>query len=134
LWLDVDKQEPEQRPWLSLLTHITRTILERAGSTHAIIRSAAASDPEIAALRLTHQEQRLDVQTEYARLLAEVGPLREGLTIDGTGECYLILASPELHHILTTERGWSRDRYEAWLHDALTAQLLPGDPTANKQA
>jgi hypothetical protein len=67
-------------------------------------------------LLLTHQEQRLDVQTEYARLLAEVGPLREGLTIDGAGECYLILASSELHHILRMERGWSRDRYEALFH------------------
>ena len=103
-WLDVVRQEPEQRPRLSLLTHLTRTVLERADSIHAISRNAA-SDSEIAALRLAHQEQRLEVQTEYARLLTEVGQLREGLTIDGAGESYWILASPELHHILTTERG-----------------------------
>lgn len=127
-WLDLVLREPEQRPRLRLLAHLTRTILERAGPIHAIMRSAAASDPEIADLRLTHQEQRLVVQTEYARLLAAVGPLREGLTVEEAGERYWILASPELHHILTTERGWSQDQYETWLHNVLAAQLLPCDP------
>ena len=73
------------------------------------------------------------VQTEFARLLAAVGPLREGLSVEEAGERYLILASPEVHHILTTERGWSQDRYEAWLRDALAVQLLPCDPTADQQ-
>lgn len=132
-WLDVVRREPQQRQRLRLLAHVTRTILEQAGPIHAIMRSAAASDPEIALLRLTHQEQRLVVQTEFARLLAAIGPLREGLSIEDAGERYWILASPEVHHILTTERGWSQDRYEAWLRDALAAQLLPCDPTADQQ-
>lgn len=134
IWLDHVRREPKQRPRLHLLAHLTRTILERAGPIHAIIRGAAASDAEIAALRLTHQEQRLVVQTEYAHLLAEAGPLREDLTVEAAGERYWIQASPELHHILTTERGWSQDRYEAWLYDALSVQLLPGEPTAYEQA
>ena len=130
-WLDVVRREPEQRQRLRLLAHVTRTLLERAGPIHAIIRNAAANDPEIAALRLTHQEQRLVVQTEFARLLAAVGPLRADLTVEEAGERYWILASPELHHILTTERSWSQDQYEAWLRDTLATQLLPCDPTAD---
>lgn len=132
-WLEVVRREPQQRQRLRLLAHLTRTILEQAGPIHAIMGSAAATDPEIAALRLTHQQQRLVVQTEFARLLAAVGPLREGLSIEEAGEHYWILASPEVHHILTTERGWSQDRYEAWLCDALAAQLLPPDPPADRQ-
>lgn len=132
-WLDRVRQEPGQRSRLRLLAHLTRTILERAGPIHAIIRSAAASDPELAALRLTHQEQRLVVQTEYARLLAEAGPLREDLTVGAAGERYWILSSPEIHHILTMEHGWSQDQYEAWLFDALATQVLPGNPPADKQ-
>jgi hypothetical protein len=96
------------------------------------MRNAAASDPEIAALVLTHQEQRLVVQTEYARLLKAVGPLREGLSVEQAGERFWILASHELHHILITERGWSQDQYEDWLCDALTVQLLPCDSTLDK--
>ena len=126
-WLVAVRQEPDQRWRLCLLAQATRTILERAGSIHAIIRSAAGSDPEMAALRLAHQEERLAAQTEFVRLVAAAGPLRDGLTVEEGGERYWILASPELHHILTTERGWSQDRYEAWLAEALTAQLVPCD-------
>jgi hypothetical protein len=33
----------------------------------------------------------------------------------------------ELQHIMVTEQGWSHDRHEAWLRDALEAVLLsPG--------
>ena len=71
---------------------------------------------------------------EYARLLAEAGPLREDLTVEAAGERYWILSSPEVHHILTTERAWSLDQYEDWLSDALATQLLPGNPTADEQA
>jgi hypothetical protein len=35
------------------------------------------------------------------------------------------LMSPEVHRILTVERGWSADRYEHWLATTLCAVLLP---------
>lgn len=127
-WVDDVRAEPDQRRRLSLLVRAAREILERASPVHAIIRSAAASDPEIAALRREHEERRLATQTEFVRLLAAAGPLREGLTVEDGGERYWILASPELHHTLTVERGWPQDRYEAWLADALAAQLLPCAP------
>ena len=38
------------------------------------------------------------------------------------------LASPELHTLLTRVRGWSRERYIAWLADTLAGALvLPRD-------
>jgi hypothetical protein len=32
--------------------------------------------------------------------------------------------SPELHRVLTVERGWDEQRYEQWLGDTLCATLL----------
>lgn len=61
-----------------MFAHLTRVILERAGPVHAIIRSAAATDPEVAELRRRHQELRLRAQIEFVRILAGAGPLREG--------------------------------------------------------
>jgi AcrR family transcriptional regulator len=130
-WIAKIRREPDQRQQVRLLAHTTRRILEYAGPLHAIIRSAAATEPELEALRLTHQEQRLAVQTEFVRILAAAGPLRQGLTVEKAGEIYWTLASPEVHHLLTTERGWSKDQYETWLRDALAAQLLPCDPHAS---
>jgi AcrR family transcriptional regulator len=118
-------QEPDQRRRLARLAHLTRTILERAGPVHAIIRTAAATDSDIAALRRRHQRDRLLGQREFVRLLAQAGPLRNGLTLDDAAYEYWIMATPEIHHILVSEQGWSNDRYEAWLRRSLEALLLP---------
>jgi hypothetical protein len=34
------------------------------------------------------------------------------------------LASPEVYRLLVLDRGWSGDRYEAWLRTILADQLL----------
>jgi hypothetical protein len=34
------------------------------------------------------------------------------------------LASPELYRLLVVDRAWPPDRYERWLADALSSQLL----------
>lgn len=120
------RAEPDQRKRVAMLAHLTRTILERAGPIHTVIRSAAATDPEVAALRLEQQAYRLKAQTDFVRVVAEAGPLRPGLTLKEGGYQYWILATPEIQHILVTEQGWSHDRYEDWLRRSLEALLLPG--------
>ena len=59
------------------------------------------------------------------RVLAEAGPLRNAMSAKEGGIHYWLLATPELQHILVAEQGWSHDRYEAWLREALEAVLLP---------
>ena len=39
----------------------------------------------------------------------------------------LTMMAPEVHRILTVQRGWSPDRYERWLARSLRALLLPLD-------
>jgi AcrR family transcriptional regulator len=119
------RAEPDLRRRVAMFAHLTRVILERAGPVHAIIRSAAATDPEVAELRRAQQQMRLRAQIEFVRILAEAGPLRDRLSIEEGGYQYWILATPELQHILVVEQGWSNDRYEAWLSAALAATLLP---------
>ena len=119
------RAEPNPHRRLALLAHLTRVVLERAGPVHAVIRSAAATDPEVAAIRQQQQALRLRGQTEFVRVLSEAGPLRDGLSIEEGGYHYWILATPELQHILVVEQGWSHDRYEEWLRTSLAAVLLP---------
>jgi AcrR family transcriptional regulator len=114
-----------QRERVDRLAKLSRTIIERAGPIHKIIRDAAATDPEAVALRDKHQQLRLKAQTEFVRTLLELGPLRRGMTLAEAADLYWTTSSPEVHHVLTMERGWSQDRYERWLADALGAVLLP---------
>lgn len=114
-----------QRERLDRLARLSRTILERAAPIHRIIRDAATSDPEAAGLRDKHQQDRLRAQTEFVRQLIELGPLRRGMSLEEGADLYWATASPEVHYVLTRERGWSADRYQVWLGDALGALLLP---------
>lgn len=113
-----------QRERLARLVTLTRTVLERAGPIHRIIREAAASDPEVRTLRAKHQADRLEGQTRFVETLTQLGPLRRGMSLAEGADIYWTTASPDVHDVLTRERGWSQDRYQSWLADALEALLL----------
>jgi ABC-type nitrate/sulfonate/bicarbonate transport system substrate-binding protein len=55
---------------------------------------------------------------------AEYGFLEEELTVEEAADTFSALASPELHHILTVDRGWSQRRYARWLQQTVKAALL----------
>jgi hypothetical protein len=45
-------------------------------------------------------------------------------TVDDALAVYLTLVLPEVYRTLVLERGWSPDRYEAWLATTLVRDLL----------
>ena len=123
-WVLEVKAERDQGRQLALIARNVRSILDRAGAIHRIIREAAPSDPAIAKLLERHRRGRLAGQTEFISWVAARGPLRDGLDVKAAGEILWGLASPELHDLLTGTLGWSGDAYERWLGAALSAQLL----------
>ena len=60
------------------------------------------------------------------RLVAALGDnvLRAGLTVDDAADIIWATASSELFVLMTEQRGWSLERYEAWLHDTWHRLLL----------
>ena len=46
------------------------------------------------------------------------------MTAQEAGERYAALASPEMHHLLVVEMGWSPERHREWLTETVVAQLL----------
>ena len=104
---------------------LCREVLDRSAPLHHVLRSAAAVDPEAAALLARVEHQRLMGQSGVARALAERGALADGVTEDEARDVIFTMMAPELHRILTVQRGWSPDRYERWLARSLRALLLP---------
>ena len=43
---------------------------------------------------------------------------------------YSVLLSPELHHLLITEMGWTAGQHRRWVTGLLEAGLLGGRPEA----
>jgi hypothetical protein len=67
-------------------------------------------------------------QSRVARALTGQGALPDGLTEARALDVIYTLMSPEVHHILTAERGWSADEYERGLARTLAGALLPPGP------
>jgi AcrR family transcriptional regulator len=105
-------------------------IYARAATLLDVVRSAAATDTDLAQIWQTNIEQRHTVQHAFATTLARKTALRPGLTIDEAADIALAILSPETYNLLVTGRGWAPARWKTWALDALTRQLtnLPAPP------
>jgi AcrR family transcriptional regulator len=115
----------EPRNQLSGFAGITTGIMSRTEPVHRILVSAAASDPDAAALLAEQTQHRQRGQARIARALTEAGHLRPGLRERDAADVIHALMSPEVYRLLTGERGWHAERYEQWLGGILIDQLLP---------
>lgn len=129
-WLQEVRAERDPVQALGLAAHHGGRLLARMAALYEVLRGAAATDPEIAALLRQSKEERLATQTAWVRLLAERGSLVPGLDAARAGDIVFALFSHELYQLLVVDRGWSPDDWERWLTATLAAQLLgrPADP------
>ncbi|MGH3646030.1 MAG: hypothetical protein ACRDTM_02465 [Micromonosporaceae bacterium] len=88
-----------------------------------LMRSAAATDPEMAAL--LSDSERLNRMRHHARFLAERGYLRDGVTVTEATDILWSCSSVELYELLVLKRGWSPRRFARYLTAFMIATLLP---------
>ncbi len=96
---ELQAQEPDPRKIIRGWGKLTTEVAPRIAPILLLIRSADATDPEMAALRAEMDSSRL---TTYS--------------------------SPELYELLVLGRGWSAERYGTFIADAMIAALLPPEP------
>lgn len=101
-----------------------RVIFERLGPLSSVLLAARAGDDELFRLKQESDDQRLRAATMLARALQRTGQLLPGLGGDRVRDLIWAFNSPELHTLLTVDRKWSGDDYEALLTDGLAALLL----------
>jgi AcrR family transcriptional regulator len=118
------RRETSQRRQLVTFARDVTAIMERVRPVDDIVRGAAAVDAEVAALRAGIQESRYANMRTFISWVAANGPLRGGISQEDAAAIVWTLAGPDVHRLLRTERGWSRERYIAWLADTLTRTLL----------
>lgn len=99
-------------------------LLVRAGRLLHAAEAAAASDPDLDRLRVIGHRARLTDMRRTADAFAERGFLRDGVDAARAADLLWMLASPDAFRACETIRGWSPDRYEDWLADALLAFVL----------
>ncbi|HET6818318.1 MAG TPA: TetR family transcriptional regulator [Mycobacteriales bacterium] len=131
-----DPLPPQQQPWYAALMaarsgsaalrHFVAgntEIVARVGALDDIVRSAL-HEPDAVRVR-GHSEhlRRLGYRNVVDHLADSFG-LAAGLTRDTATDLLLMYGGTAAYRSLVLDYGWTRERYEKWLHAALTQQLL----------
>jgi hypothetical protein len=98
-----------------------------------VIRSAAASDNDVAALWQRIQTDYHANQRAIVERLHERGHLTPTLDIDNATDILWALNHPNTWQLLVVDRGWTPEQYEQWTGDLACTQLLPARRAATKQ-
>lgn len=116
--------DPDPRNTVAGFVGLAAQVNSRTAAIYRILVSAAASDPDAAALLDELTRQRQEGQGRIARSLVRARVLRPRLRERDAGDIIHALMSPELYGLLVVDRGWSPERYQQWLTDTLIDQLL----------
>ncbi|MGZ4401194.1 MAG: TetR/AcrR family transcriptional regulator [Gaiellaceae bacterium] len=118
------ESESDPRRIIAQLVEFWRGALPRTAPVFRVIREAAASDPEVAALEGARAAQRLANYRQAATLLAERGALRNDLMIDQAAASIFAIGHSETYRALVLDGDWSDDEWARWAQGALESALL----------
>ncbi|GAA1510639.1 TetR/AcrR family transcriptional regulator [Kribbella lupini] len=90
-----------------------------------LMRSAAATDPDVSAVLEDSDAERLTRMSHHARFLGERGYLRDGVTVAEATDILWTCSSVEIYELLVLKRGWSPQRFADFIADFMIASLLP---------
>ena len=90
-----------------------------------LLRAAAGTDPDAAALLEEIREQRLKRMRYLARFLEQRGYLREGVSVAQAADVLWACTSAELYELFVIQRRWSIPRFGRFLADFMITSLLP---------
>ena len=109
------------RNWSALASEVSSAV----SPIMRLVRSAAANDPDMAALLRAGNDTREERARNHARFLKQRGYLREGVTVAQATDILWTCTSDELYDLLVVQRGWSLPRYAQFLADFMITALLP---------
>ena len=115
---------PDPRDKVAGFVAIAVQVNSRTAAIYRILLSAAASDPDAAALLDELTRQRREGQGRLVRSLARAGALSTRVGERDAADIVHALVSPEVYRLLVVDGGWPPERYEKWLTETLVDQLL----------
>jgi AcrR family transcriptional regulator len=115
--------ETDPQALVTAFARIGRDFMERSSAILRVLATAAAVDPEAAQLMEEIRRQRHTGQSRIVAALAARDALDPDLESAEAADITYAAFSPDVHYILTAERGWTAEQYERWLVRSLGALL-----------
>ena len=109
---------------VALTAGVSRSIYEGETSDLDLFRGASSFSPSLRKMEEDFERMRLDMQQARVELLFQQGKAKKGLTLDEARRIMWMYTSRDVFRMLVHEGGWSLDRYEQWLREALLAALV----------
>lgn len=113
------------RGWATLAAEVT----PKVAPIMLLVRSAAATDGDMADLLDDMHRQRERRMARNARRLARRTRLRAGLSQRQARDVMLAYTAPEVYELLVLRQGWTVSRYSQFVFRGLAAELLDIDLT-----
>jgi AcrR family transcriptional regulator len=123
----ISSGEPDPRKRLRAFGGLVAEVTPRVVPVMLLVRAAAVSDPESAAVWRQMLDERLARMADHARRLADDGQLRPGVTVEEARDVLWLYSAPEVYELMVDGRGWSAERFGAWVGEAYVRALLPPD-------
>ena len=121
---ELQTTEPDAHVIMQGIGKLAAEVAPRVAPIMLLIRDAGVGDLDMAALLAEFDDQRLERMTHNARNLADAGHLRKDLSIEEAGEIMWTYSSYELYELLILKRGWTAERFGAFIAAALDAALI----------
>jgi len=126
------RAETDPVKMVNAFARIAREFMERSSAILHVLATAAEVDADAAGLLAEIRRQRHTGQSRIVAALDATGALDPSLETAEAADIVYALLSPDVHRILTVERGWPADRYERWIARSLAGLLPPSQrPPAN---
>jgi AcrR family transcriptional regulator len=114
--------DPETR--LRQSAAVARQIRSSQSAAFDLLRGAGVVAPELARLQRGRESLRYDKEESVITFLRKSRKLRPGLSHRTARDIFWMLTGGDVYRMLVRERGWSPQKYQHWLADALVKLLL----------
>ena len=108
---------------VAAFARIARDFMDRSAPIMHVLTTAAQVDTDAAQLAADIRRQRHTGQSRIITALDNLGALDPDLDPGEAADIAYAVLSPDVHRILTAERGWTSDQYQRWLTRSLGALL-----------
>jgi AcrR family transcriptional regulator len=121
---EVSSTETDPTLIIANWARLSAEVAPRVAPVLLLVRTAAATDADMQALKDELDSQRLARMAHNADALARGGHLREGITRQVARDVLFTYSAPEIYELLVLRRAWSVDDFAEFIRRGIVAALL----------